>query len=318
MTEKEKNGRITGWKNRLKFVFERLNKGLRPADFRREEERDEVIPHATLQEYLDFLHDSGIAYPDEKNGIWYYTWKKEKEELMRQYDEYANVDEFQAKLNHSEKLIVMLKEKSYEGVESLRLSEGGHIMSLIRHSKSFDKFLQHLQTGYPDVFNLYQKWDKLEVKKSDINEVFTKEIKKIVLEKGFEIKSYSDLKKDKRQVSSIIFASIRRYCERADEPMLKEGAKLSLRDDMVFDPIMNEFIAKNVHIKEEIESLIGTFMQAKTIRDCYTELSRIEKQESDSYSDINKEIGDIIDSVELGWPLKGVCNACSGYTISRK
>jgi hypothetical protein len=59
--------------------------------------------HDTLYAIRDILSGAKLIF--EEGGKWYYTCKKEKEELLKDYQEFKNKDEYDTKLNHSKNLL---------------------------------------------------------------------------------------------------------------------------------------------------------------------------------------------------------------------
>lgn len=303
MSRKKKNIRIRGWRKQLKFIFEKLTEGLRPADYREEKGEDEVIPHGTLNNMLKFLKDSGIAFEDENDGKWYYTWKKEKEELIGEYERYKNWDEYRAKLEHSKILLG-------SAVDKARVNQKLAVASIIC-GEYLEYFLQHLEEGYPDVFELFNQWKRDEAGKKRVKDDFEREVKRIASEKGIEImESSGELIIGKKQAPSAIFNSIKRYWKLAVEEKLEEKVKLELREGDVFDPLTNECIAVNKDIKEDLEGLIKDCIHAKNMESLYKTLKSIEDKENEDYSRLSGKIIKIIGEVKLGNPLKGSCGAC--------
>ena len=225
-------------------------------------------------------------------------------EWIKEYQEF-NSGEYEKKLEHSKELMgILTKNGNFIDTESIRSSD------------YFDNFRQHLETGYQDVFTLYREWEKLEEEKKRRNEAFNEEIKRIAWEKGFEIKKNRDLVIGEKQVTTVIFDSIKRRCELAAEKRLIEPIEITSAPFWLEDPIAGH-IAINVHLKEELEALIESCVQDETVKCLYNELADVEKRESDVYSKLNKEIGTIFKNVKLRLPLKGSCSACQ-YTIGRR
>lgn len=321
MSKNELNQRVKGWKQGLQFIFERLDEGLRPADFRREEE-EELIPHSTLHIYLNWLKTVRVAYKDERDGKWYFTCKKEKEKLVQQYQQFANYDEFKAMHEHSVMLIERLRNATINNVD-FRLFDVGKRdlrvgLDFIKYSEYFENFRQHLESGYPQVYELYNKnLKEVEAETVKINEAFQEKIEKYASQNGFEIKKIEDMQPNKQQISSFIFIGIKKYCEYADEPLLKKGVKLEEKDNKIFDPIMGNCISLNTDIKEKIENLIESCVQDNIIRQLYSTLTTTETNELHIYSEVDTQIAGIIRDVKSGGVLKGSCGACM-ITIGRE
>lgn len=283
------------WTKLLPDVVAILKKGPKQRGALIEEAKGKGYRDKTVDRMLKSLKDAALI---EKREDGRYEWIKE-------YQEYKTMDEYQAKLQHAKDLLG-------SGIDSMRIDN--HKLTIVSpiYGKDSMYFLQHLNTGYQDVYKLYNDWteDKSEVNK--VKEAFYEEIEKIFSQKGFEIKEHpKDLKEGERHVSSGVFHSIKLYCKFKVEGKLKERAELRLRDEWVFDPAINERIAINKNIIEDLEELIGICIHSERVENLYKTLKNIEDKEIEDRSNFIKKIIKIIDEVRLGKPLEGSCEACT-------
>lgn len=259
----------------------------------------------TVDRILKALKDAKLIKESEDGR---YEWIKE-------YQEFETMDERQAKRKHSEELIKTITKEELVDADYFFLSESNF------NSKSFPYFLQHIETGYPDIFKLFNEYKVFKSQKEKAKGAFNKEIEGIISEKGFEFKE-SDLKEEGREVlRSVTFDVIDQYCSLDAEGKLKERIKLTLGHEGtkgVFDPIITcSYIARNENLKEEIEKVIETCIHTESVKTLYSELATVEKKEIDSFFKFESKIGRIIREIKLRKPLEGSCDACK-FTIGRK
>jgi len=145
-----------GFSKYLAVVLEELKRGLEP---RKLDDRNNKngIPHDTLYRIIRLLKDSGIIYKGD-DGKYYYTWRRGIREFSKENYEIA--------LNHSKQFLLDSVVKGSE----IRLSElmkdppRERIHEKIKVEKLIENkyFIQHLETGYPEIYELYKKWKSLE------------------------------------------------------------------------------------------------------------------------------------------------------------
>ena len=124
--------------------------------------------HDTLYAIRDILSGAKLIF--EEGGKWYYTCKKEKEELLKDYQEFKNKDEYDTKLNHSKNL---LKEAGFakSAIDAFLLTDTFNMDVLsFMDSPNFVYFRQHLETGYPHISVLYKG---IEEDDSDMEKAFS-------------------------------------------------------------------------------------------------------------------------------------------------
>jgi hypothetical protein len=307
MSEKRERKGMRGY---LPQILKLLHEGLLPAAIERrgDEKKGEGIPHSTLHEILGILEKEKVIYKDHPSGKWYYTWKKEKEDLIREYQNYENMDEYLAKLQHSKELLG-------PAIDKARGDHNLAVASLI-YGEYMEYFLQHLEEGYHDVFELFNQWKRDEAEMKKAEDDFEREIKRIAPEKGLEIKeSFRDLTLGGKQASPAIFNVIKRYWKLKVEGKHNEPIQLNLGFEGVSDPLTNEWIAVNRDIKEDLEGLIKDCIHAENMESLYEALKSIEDKENEDYSRLSGEIIKIIGEVKLGSPLKGSCGVCRLFSF---
>lgn len=184
MSENKKRYRRKGSREYYKIIFERLHKGIRSSDYRKAKSEEEEIPHTTLDELLIILKEAGIADLDKQDGKWYYTWKKEKEELLKEYQEYKNVDEYLVKLNHSKNLLKNVKSTIDPGGFSTK--EAFNFMG----SDDFIYFLQHMKTGYPEVYRACESLKFFALRMMENFEKLKNELEEFAREKGLKLRPF--------------------------------------------------------------------------------------------------------------------------------
>jgi hypothetical protein len=303
--------RIKGHVKQLKFILERLHEGINPADYRRGRGEEEIIPHSTLSDYLNLLKETGTAYEDEKEGKWYYAWKKKEEALRKEYQEYKTEAEYQAKLKHSKDLLEKVIVKPTGSHPSPELNENSPYLSY---------FLQHLESGYPELHKYYIERKELESKERQAKEEYDSEIAKLIL--GFEISLWDDLEKDRREVTPNILRCIDSVSSAVahglSEEQIRKRVKLELSDSGIINPRFEPFelIAVNKNLKDELEELIESCGRAESVQIRLSKFSELSQERSKAHDNFVAGIERILKELEIGRPLDKVCAACK-VTIGR-
>ena len=151
-----------GFPKYLAMVLEELKRGLEP---RKLDDRNNKngIPHDTLYRIIRLLKDSGIIYKGD-DGKYYYTWRRGIREFSKENYEIA--------LNHSKQFLIdsVVKGSEIRLSELMKDSPRERIYEKIKVEKLIENkyFIQHLESGYPEIYELYKEWKSLE--KSDEKE----------------------------------------------------------------------------------------------------------------------------------------------------
>ena len=283
------------WQILLKLVVAELKRGPK--------RREQIIAGVKKSNYggsnksidrmLEALLIAELVAKSE-NGT--YEWVKDYDELR--------IDQIPLRLEHSKVLKENLMETSKTQKDfSLPFS----FLTGIQKSEYFKYFHQHLEDGYPTIFDFYEKWENINKK----NEDFNNEVERISADRNFIIaKSANDMAND-RAISVNMFASIKKYIELISGGELKDRVDLKVEDG-IFDPITKLTLAKNEAIKEELEKFIHSCVSSESVKKLYDELEIEEAQEKIGMV-LEKEILDIFKAVDLGFPLRGYCEHCKIY-----
>ncbi len=287
------------WQRLLKVVVDALKRGpkKREAIIEEAEAGGFKKSYKTVDRVLRALKDAKLI-DESEDGIY---------KLIKDYQEFRS-DEYQIRLEHSKQLKEQFK-KSLKSQETFDMKL--HSLNAIQKSEYFENFLQHLEDGYNDTFNLFKKWEEIKAEKDKKNEKFTNEIKKIASKEGFIIhESLSDSDNTSRVISVHIFNSIKRYSKFAGKRKPKIGVDLEINEEGVYDPLTMFSLAKNTGLKEELEKFIDVCISSDSLKRLYSELEPTEAQEEEIGINLGQEISIIFKAVDLNYPLKGSCNAC--------
>jgi len=141
------------------------------------------IPKATAYRMIKALEEAELV--DWERGE-YVKWKSEIREFTPESYEIA--------LNHSKQLLLASEVK----VSEVRLSnlEREKIYKLIKVEKLIENkyFIQHLETGYPEIYELYEEWKNSDEKEKVYS--LLKEKMEFLIEKishGEPLRGYCDL-----------------------------------------------------------------------------------------------------------------------------
>ena len=249
-----------------------------------EDLEDKGIKRREAYRCLEVLKDIDLI--EESKGE--YIWKSGLEE-------FNDGAEYKIKLKHCKNLArpAIKKESNKFNVD----------MDKFRDHYNFDYFIQHLRTGYPDIYKL---WKRVEKDDSDFEKVFSvlyQKINEIALETGVSVPEKLYQRKEIALIPSNIFYSLENY--------------LNFFLDKVYDPIRVTWTPGHrysVYRKEFIENCI----RSEDIKKHHSELIEINKKTEKDYASFNIEIKlVIIKVVEDGETLKGNCVRCPKITIGK-
>ena len=181
LSDYNKRKKKRGIREYLPIILKKLKIGLKPKDLDNRFNQD-GIPHDTLYEIIKLLDQSEIIYKDD-DGRYYYIWKKGIREFSGK--------NYKIALNHSKRFFTQ------EFSEKLLMEcviQGNSLLKLDDDRLLYDKyFIQHLETGYPEIYEIYRKW--LENKTDEVYSELEARIN-FLLEKilnGEPLRGYCDL-----------------------------------------------------------------------------------------------------------------------------
>ncbi|NQE53082.1 hypothetical protein C5S29_05775 [ANME-1 cluster archaeon GoMg3.2] len=215
MSEKQRGG----IRKCLPVVLEELKEGIDIGALRDKGD----CRHDTLYVIRDILSGAKLIF--EEGGKWYYTCKKEKEELLKDYQEFKNKDEYDTKLNHSKNL---LKEAGFakSAIDPFLLTDTFNMDVLsFMDSPNFVYFRQHLETGYPHISVLYKG---IEEDDSDMEKAFSilhQRIGVVALESGIEFpKAKMCWLKFSTDADQVVYADFEVFPQLTFEDELNKGS----------------------------------------------------------------------------------------------
>lgn len=289
------------------MILEALKKGMDIEALRDTEE----CKHDTLYALKDILHDAKLIF--EEGGKWFYTWEKEKEELLKEYQEFKNVDEYLVKLNHSKNLL--------KNVKSTIEPRGFSTEEAIKFigNDDFIYFLQHIKTGYPDVYRDCESLKFYALRMMENFEKLNKELKEFAREKGLELKPFSGGIPASYFLDSEYKGHI--TAEQKIRNFMYAYRELPSGIFGDLEKYLNYFIRSEDLVRDledSYEASIETiFCSEGTGRE---QLGRSIDNDNDNMLFIStEEFRPIIIRVfEDGEPLRGICDRCPKVTIGRK
>jgi hypothetical protein len=311
MSEKKKRG----LRQHLAKVLDDLHKGLNPPDYGRGDA--EVIPHSTVNELLQLLEASKVAYLEKEDNKWHYTWYKEKKEVLAQHQEFTNLDEYHAKLDHSKALIEEIGSRKIQDIR-----DDFVFLEEFTCNRIWPMFLQHLKERYPKIYENYEEWKKQKDLLYETSVPFNDAIKRFFKEQGFTIEHVlkkgelrTEITSDSSSVSPIIIDLIKQILYIREDHDLKE-IKMVLSKDGIVDPFNHNLITTNVDLKSKLEAIILRCITDSELKSIFSEIERIRWEVKKLETYLSLDISKLIDYIKVGSPLKGSCDACK-YTIGR-
>ena len=256
------------------------------------------IPHDTLYDIIRLLERVGIIYKNEDDGKYYYIW-------TRYFQYFENWHEYQIKLKHSENLINEVEKRikrspgeAYGTTEIVRE----------RHLSLNNDFVDHLKTGYPKIYELYEDLEEKNRILQEKEEEFINFIKNKIKTSGFEIIDRKE--KDRKGVYHGIIELICLYL-RDRKLGLCDPVKLFVDEDTIRDEryLALGIAPSSVELKE-LEDTINSIISDKDVINLYDELKSLESERDGIYYELKKNLERLIDKVKNGTPLKGWCDNC--------
>ena len=171
----------------LPEILEELKDGLEPRKLDKRFNK-EGVPHDILYRIIRLFETSGLIYKDV-DGRYYYVWRKGIRVFSR--------DNYRIALNHSKQLLldseVEISEARLSNLKSERIYRQIKVEKLIENKY----FIQHIETGYPEIYELYKNWKNTE-KTDEREEAYSllKDKIRFLIEKiknGEPLRGYCDL-----------------------------------------------------------------------------------------------------------------------------
>jgi hypothetical protein len=292
----------------LPTIFRALNDGLKPE---RHNDYEKVlgVPKTTFNRILKAIKDSGLIY--EENGVYYWKWRKEKEELLKEFQQYKTPAEYRLKLEHSKMLLKPVP------------SEDGRVKVDVRAYEN-EFLIQHLREGYPEVFEKYLKLQELRERRKHEDERLWDSIERFFIRHGF--KPIDSLQLEGRQVYSTgLYNTVASFLKGLEVVVdgkirLKGTIAINREKDVERNDylrIRGNALSKNFETEDEILRTLEEAVNNKGIRLAYEEARNAEKEYSETDFDYRRDIERLALKVLHGEPLRGSCDLCSKVTIAR-
>ncbi len=267
----------------LEVVLEKLKEGVSWSELDASSGYGD-IPKATLSRILNLLKKAEIIYKDEKDGKYYYIWRKG----LRVFSK----ESYRIALDHSKKLL---------GSKNPR--------ELVENKY----FLQHLKSGYPDTYAKYQQWKNTKEKLDKVAKEFENAIKEEVSKAGFKIINEGNSDKGK-VVSKYIFDLIKRlFYDNVREVEMDVD-----RNNVYCKPYKGWPLSSDPSAKQELKDLIIRLLNSQKLREIYKKHAEREKDANKAWSELEEELIELIKKVEHGKPLYGRCDLCPWILIKEE
>jgi hypothetical protein len=270
----------------VRVVKELRKKPSRPSEL------EKAIPHKQLYRVLIALKKAGlIAKGDNGKYMWVEDWQK-----------FLDGKGYEIKLNHSKELLKpFIKRENYSSSSIEAYMRDKHI-------------IQHLESGYPEVYVKYKKWLKSEENHRESRERFNEAVMEQARKKGFEIVEYGRLEAGKKQVSHLILGIVEDYLRRKD----LEKMRVMWEDGQVWDKYRGVALAKEEKLTEEIEKLLGDMLQSDDLKKAFMEMEEAEKLKDEARFNYRKELELLGLNAKHGEPFKGWCDLCPRILIGKR
>lgn len=296
----KKGRKKRGIRKYLPKILKELKEGLEPGKL--DDRKGGQVPHATLYEIIGLLMEANMIYKEE--GIYYYYWRKE-------FQEFDDSIEYETKLKHSEKLLV----------GDVNIVNRDEIKISTRKTFSYEYLIEHLKTGYPEIYEIYKKLSEIKSEREKIERLFSEEIRKKFGEK-FEFIEDEDFEitpEERRKGNYVYLENIKDLIEKILKRRLKDFPathKLKIQGGRIYSAKYDAgCLSDNENVIENLEKLI--LEAADLTYEIYSNLMEIRNEEKKLGIELKKKIDLLRLKVESGEPLKGYCKGCPKFRIKQ-
>jgi hypothetical protein len=245
------------------------------------------IPHKSLYRAIDCLKAIGVI---RKGDDGMYEW-------VESWQVFLEGEGYRLKLNHSKEL---LKRSEFTDITDWDLSD--------------EHLVQHLQSGYPEIYREYEVWQESEKGCKEARERYEGAIRKYAAEHGFEIVDYVKLEAGKKQVSHHIYEDAEDYLRYKH----LEEMRIVWRDGEIWDDYRGLALAKEKDLAKEVEELLRGLVRSENIQKAFIEMERATKLRDKAHFNYRKDVEWLALKVKHGEPLKGWCDLCPRVVIKQK
>jgi hypothetical protein len=250
---------------------------------------DLKIPAKSLYRVLSCLEAIGVVRKGVDGKYRFEDWQV-----------FLDEEQYGVKLNHSRELIKPLLERSEIDVRLCDLSN--------KH------LIQHLRSGYPEIYSKYELWRKCEESRKEARRRFEDLIREYVGKAGFEIVDYVKLEVGKKQISHLIFDVVEAYVEHGDF----EKMRVVWKEGKVWDEYRGAVLAREEKYTNEVKELISSLVVSANVQSTRRDIEKAENDYFKAESDYKEELMWLALKVKHGEPLKGHCDLCPRIVIERK
>jgi len=318
MGQSQKRGDSVPEEYTARYVFAMLRalkreEGLKPERVGNKVRVENVeIPHNTFYNYIGKLESDKIIY--KEGGRYYFFWKKEKEKLIKEYQEtikeyqeFKTGEEYRAKLNHSRFLILDV---------SRDLNRTDVDPEALDFSKALENsFLrQHIETGYPKTQPLLQKREELKKKVDEYWARLKSRVKEEAEKEGWKIiplSSRQELKEDAKEAYDDKVLYILTMIWGGELPEVRAET----RGDWI--TLGGLEVARGRSLAKEVEALFEKLAGSEELKKLFEEYSKARGELNANETEIEGELKTMAAKVRDGEPLRGNCERCSKVIIER-
>jgi len=198
--------------------------------------------------------------------------------------------------------------------KKLRSSNRGHKnFERIIYREYKEEFIQHLKTGYPEIYKLYEEWKKMKREMLRKWDEFKEELSKEIENRGFKIAPSNSSSIEDRIVFKKIHKMFRKLFDKKIVKNIKidEQIKLEVRNGQIYCSLyLAGPISPNPSIKDELEILIKDILNSDKFINLYKEYDKLRKRIEEIEKELYEKIERLVKKIELGNPIKGYCDSC--------
>ena len=185
------------------------------------------------------------------------------------------------------------------------------ISNILKGTPKYEKllenkyFLQHLETGYPELYEAYKELRELQRNTYKKICEFREFVKKLVKNSGFEVVNHRDNAKGRKVYETITELPLKLLRDRESvEIFVPHGTSEVVCSGYGY------IISSDPEMKGEIEALIKKIIENEEIQRIYTDIEGMKQEEEKLRQHLRRELEKLVQRVEHLRPLEGKCDLC--------
>jgi hypothetical protein len=175
--------------------------------------------------------------------------------------------------------------------------------------------LQHLQSGYHEVYGEYEEWVKSEGALREAGEAFRGAVRDYAARKGFEVVEPVKPEAGKRQVFSQVSQVVEAYLQYKDSREVRVALD---QEGVVRDEYTGAPLARGGQLVKEVEGLLKDLLNSEEIKKAFAKLEEARRRNLEAFNNYREGLLRLALKVEHGEPLRGSCELCPRVVVKER